>query len=233
MQTDIHIYGVRTREAMINATAAKLNLTPKVIHYDDRQNGGPILYTARKAWLADIPNGVTHRIVFQDDVEVCDGFREIVAQIAEAHPRDVIGFFPFNFQERISQIEGQDTPYFLANPLSACGIMMPVEYIQPCFNYISTHLDESSGDDYAIQEWARYAGVKVLTTIPALIQHIGDESIANKGSGIRRTVYYQKNPQANWSSKKILHWREFEWFFSNHGKRRPDKGVLEIVCDEN
>lgn len=230
---DIHIYGIHSRDSMIKVMTAKLDILPSAIHYDDRPNGGSILYTAQKAWLADIPDDVTHRIVFQDDVETCDNFKAVVTQIAETHPKDIIGFFPFNFQDRISQIEGQDTPYFLANPLSACGIMMPVEYIQPCFNYISEHFGEDVDDDYAIQEWARHAGVRVLTTIPALIQHIGDESIANKGAGIRRTVYYQKNPQANWSSKKVLHWRELEWFFSNHGKRRPDKGVLEIVCDED
>lgn len=230
---DFHIYGVKTRCRFINRLSSALDIPTKNIHYDDRPNGGAILYTARKAWLADIPDGVTHRIVFQDDVEVCDHFKEIAAQIAKAHPKDIIGFFPFGFRERISQIEGQDTPYFLANPLSACGIMMPVEYIQPCFDYISEYFGENVDDDYAIQEWARHTGIRILTTIPALVQHIGDESIANKGAPIRRTVYYQKNPQANWSSKKILHWREFEWFFSNHGKRRPDKGVLEIVCNEN
>lgn len=230
---DFHIYGVKTRRRFVDEVSSALSILDQNIHYDDRQKGGPILYTARKAWFADIPERVTHRIVFQDDIEVCDNFKGIVTQIEKTHPKDIIGFFPFEFRERIPQIEGQDTPYFLASPLSACGIMMPIEYIQPCFDYISGHFGETVDDDYAIQKWAQYAGIRVLTTIPALIQHIGDESVANKGAGIRRTVYYQKNPQANWSSKKILHWREFEWFFSNHGRRRPDKGVLEIVCDED
>lgn len=233
MQTDIHIYGVHNRAAMITETVRTLGLSEAAVHYDDRQNGGPMLYTAQKAWLADVPDGITHRIVLQDDVMVCNDFQKIATQIAETHSKDIINFFPFGFQERIPQIEGQDTPYFLANPLSGCGIMMPVEYIEPCFDYISTHLDENTPDDTAIQEWARYAGIKVITTIPALIQHIGDKSIANKGASIRRTVYYDENPQADWKNKKVLNWRIFEWFFSNHGKMRKDKGVLEVVYTED
>lgn len=230
---DIHIYGTHARNDMIAELSADLNLSEENIHYDDRPGGGGTLYTAKKAWLIDIPEGISHRIVFQDDIEVCCNFKEIALEISKTYPKDIISFFPYNFREPIADLNGIGTPYFIAPTLSCCGIMMPVEYIQPCFQYIDQNFNEEIPDDEAIQEWARYTGVRILTTIPALIQHIGDESIANKGAGIRRTVYYQKNPQANWSSKKILHWREFEWFFSNHGKRRPDKGVLEIVCDEN
>lgn len=233
MKLDIHIYGVHARDDMIAATASKLSISSDNIHYDDRPNGGLMMYTAKKAWLASIPENITHRIALADDVEVCDNFLEIAEQIAEAHPKSIISFFPYDFMKRVPQIEGCDTPYFKARVLSGCAIMMPVEYIQPCFKYVKERYNDVCADDEAIQSWAESEGIEILTTIPALVQHIGDESIANKGCFIRRTVYYDKNPVANWTSKKVMKFRLKEWFFSNHGKPRmgDDKGVLEVATE--
>jgi hypothetical protein len=62
----------------------------------------------------------------------------------------------------------------------------------------------------------------IITTVPATVQHIGDISIANIGCAIRRTVYYDKNPIANWSNKAILNCTRKEWFFSNHGRMKDE-----------
>lgn len=230
---DMHIYGTPSRDNFIIPLSSALDIPPQNIHYDDRPNGGPILYMSKKAWLADIPPDITHRIVFQDDVEVCHNFVDIALQIAANHPKDIISFFPFNFQRSNPKIEGLDTPYFIAATLSCPAVMMPVEYIEPCFHYIDTRFGENVDDDWAIQEWARHAGVRILTTIPAIVQHIGDVSVANKMAPVRRTVYYDSNPQANWDSKKVMNWRVDEWFFSNHGKiTSGGKGVLEVASTE-
>lgn len=229
---DCHVYGVHQRDEMIRATVSKLGLDTNHVHYDDRPNGGLMMYTAKKAWLAPIPDGVTHRIALADDVEVCDNFLHIAEQIAAAHPKSIISFFPYDFMCRNPSIEGCDTPYFKAHVLSGCAIMMPVEYIQPCFDYVKARYNDICADDEGIQAWADANGIAILSTIPALVQHIGDESIANKGCFIRRTVYYDANPVADWASRKIMNYRLKEWFFTNHGKRRDaDEGVLEVVAE--
>ena len=58
---DVHIFGVRERKHMLEATAVKLGIDKAHIHYDDRPNGGSVMYTAKKAWLADIPNEITRQ----------------------------------------------------------------------------------------------------------------------------------------------------------------------------
>jgi len=231
MSLDIHIYGVHARDDMIAATANKLDLNSDRIHYDDRLNGGLMMYTAKKAWLAPISENITHRICLADDVEVCDDFLAIAAQIAEAHPKSIISFFPYEFMRKTPEIEALDTPYLKCHILSGCAIMMPVEYIEPCFDYVKERFNDECLDDWGIQQWAESAGIEILTTVPALVQHIGDTSIANKGCFIRRTVYYQSNPVANWSSKKVMEYRLKEWFFSNHGKPNQTKGVLRVVSE--
>lgn len=226
---DIHIYGVHERDAMIAATVEKLGLSNDNVHYDDRPGGGLMVYTAKKAWLAPVPEGVTHRVALADDVEVCEDFWKICEQIAEAHPDAIVSFFPYEFMERNPEVEGRDTPYFQTSILSGCAVMLPVEYIQPCFDYIKAVFDDNCADDEGIQAWADARGMRVLTTIPAIIQHIGDDSIANKGCFIRRTVYYDPKPAANWGSREVLKYTEHEWFFSNRGKRRTKRGVVSYV----
>ena len=66
----------------------------------------------------------------------------------------------------------------------------------------------------------------------SLVQHIGDISIANKGCQVRRTVYYEDRPVANWSCEKILRYVQKEWFFSNHGKKREHGGVVTYVSND-
>lgn len=45
--------------------------------------------------------------------------------------------------------------------------------------------------------------IPILTTIPAIIQHIGDVSVIDPSKPIRRTQYFERDPVANWASQKI------------------------------
>lgn len=229
MKVDVHIYGVHARDHMISTTVKKLGLDDNCVYYDDRPDGGLVLYTAKKAWLAPIPEGITHRIALADDAYVCDGFLDIAQRIAEAHPDDIISFFPHEFMQRNPDIEGMDTPYFKAHFLFGAAIMMPVKYRTPCFRYIEERFHDEIADDDGIYMWAQTTGVRILTTIPAIVQHIGDDSILDPGRAIRRTVYFDEHPVADWDSRKVMEYRQQEWFFSNHGKPRKTKGVLTVV----
>lgn len=230
---DIHVYGVHERDGMIAATVEKLGLCYDNVHYDDRTERGLMMYTAKKAWLSPIPNGVTHRVALADDVEVCDGFWEICEQIIDAHPDAIISLFPYEFMSRIPAIEDIETPYFKCNVLSGCAIIMPVEYIQPCFDYVKQRFDDNCADDEGIQAYAEDAGVEMLTTVPATVQHIGDDSVAFPGRLIRRTEYYEVAPKADWANPMVMEYIEKEWFFSNHGKRRTGCGHIQVYKDND
>jgi hypothetical protein len=77
---------------------------------------------------------------------------------------------------------------------------MPTKYIKSCFEWIDEVFDGKGADDYAIQRWARAHNIDIITTIPATLQHIGDDSILNKSRGICRTYYYSQNPVADWDN---------------------------------
>lgn len=196
------IYGVESRRDMINATAEKLSISEENIFLDDRPNGGSAIYTAKKAYLSD-HGSATHGIFLQDDIEVCDNFLDICYQIIETHPDKIISLFPYDYQKEYYRLENLNTPYVNVYTLSACGIIMPIKYIKPCFDWIKLTFDDNIADDTSINLWADANKVNVITTIPALIQHIGDDSIICPDCFIRRTVYYRKNPVADWSNKEV------------------------------
>ena len=80
---------------------------------------------------------------------------------------------------------------------------MKTEYVKPCLESWSEEL----GDDTNINRWASKNGIGVLTTLPATIQHIGDDSMHDKSRSIGRTDFYQKNPlSANWYDGYVMSW---------------------------
>ncbi len=226
MKLDVHIYGLHERDNTLVSLAKKLKVKAANIHYDDRskEERGGCLYAAKRAWLAGVPKNVTHRLVLPDDVDVCDGFIDICYKIIETHPDKVISLFPFDFMRKTDGVDEINTPYFVARHLTGAGIIMPIKYIKPCFDYIDLccKFSDNSPDDEAIQEWLDLNNIPIITTIPAILQHIGDNSIVTKNAPIRRTVYFEEKPVANWNCKQYAKISEIEWFFSNHGIK-PNK----------
>lgn len=212
MQFDIKLYGVEERMPMINNVANKLDLAVDDIFLDDRPMGGDAFYTSKKALQAEPKYEITHRIILQDDIEVCNNFKQIAAEIITAHPDKIIALFPWDFYLKIVTDKNQElakqTPY-IANSkhITGCGFILPYEYIKQYISYAEAHKnDKDFYEDRAWFNWANENNITILNTIPALIQHLGDDSLVFKDKTfIRRTKFYQENPKANWSSKLIMY----------------------------
>lgn len=209
---DIKIYGVEKRISMIKNTVSKLNLTDDDVFLDDRPNGGDAFYTSKKALLAPPQAEITHRIILQDDIEVCNNFKEIASEIIKTHSDKIIALFPRDFY--LSMVINKNknisnkTPY-IANSsfISGCGFILPYEYIPRYLSYAEAHKnDEGFYEDHAWFDWAMENNITILNTIPALIQHLGDNSLVFKDNvAIRRTKFFEENPKANWNSKLIMY----------------------------
>ncbi len=209
---DIKVYGVHSRDENIMKIKQSIGLKDDDIFYDDRPNGGLALYTAKKAWFAPIPDNVTHRLVLPDDVEVCNDFWNLCEKITSMHPDAIFSLYP-PMSEKKLRMKNTHTPYMKANGLAGIGVIMPVKYIDECFDFIKRTFNDEIEDDYAMDRFAVSRKIPVLTTVPALLQHIGDDSILTPGIMIRRTVYYDPNPQADWDCKDIGTMSGPDWFY--------------------
>ena len=213
MKLDCRITGVHSRDKYINELLKQLNLNKNCVYYDDLTPPGhePVKHVCTN-WLYPIEQDVTHRIVLTDDVQLCDNFYNYVYKIIENFPNAVIGLFPNDdleiypqYAKQIQQyISSKSSPYWKVSFVSGQAIVMPQEYIQPCFNYILENHNENTPDDNAISDWCNSNDITMITTIPALIQHIGDVSVIDARRPIRRTKYFQEDvSNANWDDTTL------------------------------
>lgn len=158
-----------------------LSLSEENVVWDDREKGGDAMYTAKKAWNLPIPDECTHRLVLQDDIEICDNFIEIIEKISKNHFNEIISFFHCEEYNNKSR-------YIHAKRLWGCAIMMPKHLVPKCWTYIENILEEpwikrdglefiALHDNDCIMLWAIKEQIPVINTIPSLVQHIGDNSL--------------------------------------------------------
>lgn len=176
---DIRIMAHPSRYENVMKILSAISMSEDIVVWDDREHGGDAMYTAQKAWTLPIPDGCTHRLVLQDDIEICDSFLDIVEQVAEQHPAQVVSLF------HCEQYQ-DDTKYVEARRLWGCAIMIPSSLVKQCWNYIESIPqkpwyknmgDVMRHDTDCIMVWAVNNGIQIINTVPSLVQHIGDESL--------------------------------------------------------
>ena len=203
----IKIVGVREREYMIDEMNRQLQLPAGDIIYDERPGGGYAFPILKKAWLDPFAEGETHRIVLNDDLELCDDFINICNQIAKAQPNSIVSFFStyFNSSYCDQEIQKLQTPYVRHDVgIFGCAIMMPKNVAIECMEFTSMNYPDIKFESRAFTEFARERGIHIITTLPGLVQHIGDESLVDQSLPIRRTTRFKKYPEADWNTKEVI-----------------------------
>lgn len=173
---DIRIMAHPSRKNNVMKILSELSLSEEVVAWDDREHDGDAMYTAQKAWNSPIPEGCTHRLVLQDDIELCNNFLEIIDSISKAHSSQIISLFH-------CEAYSDGIKYASTRRLWGCAVMMPIEFIPLCWQYIAHIPEEPWGkdmirhDNNCIMMWAINNNIPVINTVPSLVQHIGDESL--------------------------------------------------------
>lgn len=208
MKIQYKIYGHPSRIDMIRNLKNELQLDYSEVYLDDRKNIGNSLYVMKMAMLSKIDDDTTHILAIPDDMIVCNDFISITQRMVETHPDKIISLFPLGNEKVIGDgiSIDYDKPYMNVYTLYGNGIIMPVEYIKPCFDTIKNKFNDNAPDDSAIQYWAGANNVECITMFPSTVQHIGDKSIIDSRLPIRRTKYFMKDmpKEINWEQKTIL-----------------------------
>ena len=191
------IFGVREREENIIITSKQIPSCTVV--YDEKHEG--CFPTAKRAWT--IPTSEEWTCCLTDDVMLCDGFVTICEKMVQTHPDKIISLFPFDYMEESGFANSLATPYVEARIVSGCGIILRTEWIHDLFQYSYYAHNDTLSDDDCIKRFADRFSIPTITTIPATLQHIGDQSIMWTNARVRRTVYFRKNPIADWSCKDV------------------------------
>lgn len=134
--------------------------------------------TARAAWAAT-PKRCTHRLVLQDDALICDEFPAGVRAALTHQPDHPVSFFVnfLGYQCARAQLEACgrcDAWAWL--PLNAwyptVAMALPRDMALDLAHY-EPHRKQIA-DDAVIAQWANHRKVRVLQTVPSLVQHDED-----------------------------------------------------------
>ena len=156
-----------------------LDLSDSIVTWDDRPGINDAMYTARKAWTLPIPYGCTHRLVLQDDIEVCDNFINIVNEVAKSNPNQIVSFAHLDALDCVSR-------YHECLFDMGVALMVPVKLLDDFWWFVDNRLPVIAKpsfntiikiDTTCMRYWVRYRNIPCVTTVPSLVQHIGDDSL--------------------------------------------------------
>lgn len=174
---DIRIMAHPSRKEYVSFLLSKLNMSEDIVIYDDRPNGGDAIYTSEKAWRSPVTDqNVTHRVVLQDDVLLSDNFLEKLNDIVNTVPDKPISLFNL-FIDELPEYRYKSCCYFITHEICGPAILMPIEQIQPCWDWINSQKGTSNyckDDDIMITKYFEAQQITAYTTIPSLVQHISD-----------------------------------------------------------
>ncbi|UNT93120.1 MULTISPECIES: hypothetical protein [Allobaculum] len=235
---DIKIVASRQRQEMAENLRDTLELTDQDIFYDKSTETGNPYLAVKQTWLLHHEEGVTHRVVLNDNVQVCSGFKQIIEQMAQSHPDCAFSLFTMAFDGESYNdfISGLESPYIYHDwSMWGCAILLPIGIVEECCNYIDTVFGNDALESFGILSFLRHKQIPVLSTIPVTIQHIGDESLFDPNIPVRRTTRFEENPTADWRSAKIENPPVLEWFKPRQIVKAEDRTdrILNILKGVN
>lgn len=200
------IIGVHERDDMIEDMLKVLGKDKSIVYYDENRNKNCLARILCVLNKYAYSNEYTHICLLQDDLELCEGFVDIVEMMCETHTNAIIN--PYN--SRLSwKDKVEDSPYVRINGCGVYGqcIIMPVKYIQDFLMWVRECCPlDYPHDDVAVGEYAKRRGIPVLATIPCILQHIAPTSSVlkyNNPNKISKVYLGRLEPMfENWMSKK-------------------------------
>lgn len=197
---DIKIYGIEERQDNILKNKQILGLKDSdifILKKEDRttpEDRFPYKM-CKKMLLSPIEEGVTHRLVLQDDVELAPNFTEYLNKVVETHPNDVVQLLALDFRNKNDIGDNLTSPYIEVGLfVCGCAMLFPVKYLEDMFNWIENTYPNiylcNPHEDIAFKFYCLAKKIRYITTVPSLIQHIGDISTCCKYVQPQRTAYF-------------------------------------------
>ncbi len=217
---DIKIYGIKEREENILKNKELLGLSEDDIQIVERcwENRWPYKM-AKKAFLQKPKDPtITHRLVLQDDVELAPDFYKYLNKIINARPDDIMMLTALDFIEKNEYAESLKSPYVKVGIfVSGNAVLVPIKYVEDMFNWFEkTYPQIAIGnphEDIAYSYYARAHNINCITTVPSIVQHLGDQSSLCNYQHVMRTYYFSDWDKANWDDSTLnKEWRDAKYF---------------------
>lgn len=153
------------------------------------------LRTAKVAWNT-IAEGATHHLVLQDDIRLHEDFAGQLQRAVSRRPLEGISLYshwdsPHNsYLVRRAAVAG--SPYAALSTWEwtpTQGFCLPVDRARDLAKFLSTIPDEVKDDDEMVVIFCREQGIDVVATVPHLVDHRDDPTLAEHPGSFHATVF--------------------------------------------
>lgn len=159
-------------------------LAPQVVIDPDPTGPPSPLRTAKRAWAA-VAEGATHHLVLQDDVVPMRGFASHLRRVVAERPHDGIALFvhwksPHNaYLVRRAAAAGAGWATLPpAEWTPTLGLLLPSQDARALAAYLARLPDELLDDDDFVTPLCVKRGIRVLATVPHLVEHADEPSLS-------------------------------------------------------
>lgn len=217
MKCDIKIMAVPTRMANVVALCGQLGLTINDVFCDYKMQRKP-LYTSRGAFMLPYADGITHRLVLQDDVMICDNLQEFCDMLVNRYPNDIITLF-YN-QHRKLKITDAPPCVRRVRSMTGQGIIIPRKYIADIFSFLDKHNPDYPHDDAYYNLYCKLHKLRILCPIPNVINTREDINSEMDNYGIYAPISIRADIETN---PLNIHWED--------KTKEPAIGVCPITME--
>lgn len=128
-----------------------------------------------------------HGVILQDDAVLCQNFGPTLKRIARAKPQTPVVLFlgglPIPTAARARKAAKRKESYVTLSPRDFCpvvGMLWPKTKAKEFLEWVSDQkLPNARSDDAVVGYWANRTNQEIYVTVPSLVQHPDDESIAH------------------------------------------------------
>lgn len=190
---DIKFMAVPFRLANVLKYLGQLGLSYSDVALDEKCEKKPIK-TMLRALRMPHEEDVTHRVIIQDDVELGTHFVKNLDFLCNNYPDDVFSLFIAGKSKKELYKTEDKIICKTGGGVWGQAVVIPLKYV-PYIEEMLTRLDEKwQHDDIFLQYCFAKCGIRVLTTIPCIVDHLGkDVSAMEHGWGSSEEYRYDKD----------------------------------------
>ena len=188
-------------DKMINDIGGKVE-----VFYDDRIERFGTSYTQIKCLESLFEDGITHRCLLQDDLEICDDFRNHLSEIISLFPNAILTLFCSRLSKRDLESKANFV-YISGYNTWGPGNVFPKWMIPKMLEWRNKNIPDHPYDDSLYWLFAKEFKIPIITTIPSLIQHLCPiNSLLGYNNKLKVSkVWIGKDlSNVNWDSNKII-----------------------------
>jgi hypothetical protein len=184
--------------------------------------GQGIWATAREAWLGGSPRD-THRVVLQDDIVLCGKFREAVEATIAAIPSGILSYYTQDTYS-VEDAANMGNSWVVSLTICAPAICMPRPVAYDFVAWADRHdwhLTKlmADSDDARVIAYCKVRGCPVFSSVPCLVEHVGQDSLWKNREEIRRAAWWPgkdfEPSSVDWGAGAIA---PEGWFYECSGK---------------